>query len=318
MTTPFDIVAPPEIIAAFDYAKREGQWLVTICPNCGKGPRDRKLRAGIYKGKPWWGCMRCHCEKEFWDRKKAQRMPLKYDPARAQRDEIELRMWALTIWEKTSAIKPGDPVDRYLREQRKLKPIGREWPTELRWGRIWHSGMKRDYDGMVAAVRDVAGGFLGIHRTYLLPDGQRADGKDVPTEFRLSDAKKAAASITGGAIRLGFDPLADTIGVAEGIESALALCMRLDFPCWSTVSANGMRALRVPSEIRKVIIGPDLGDPGGKDGHGKHEGMNAAFDLRRRLLEEAKQQQRRLAVEIMPPPFTDRGDWADWAKLQKA
>lgn len=312
-----DLLAPPEIIAAFEYARREGQWLVTCCPKCGKGPRDRKLRAGIYMGKPWWGCMRCHCEKEYWDRRKAERMKLKYDATSVARDENRLWLWALKAWEKTSTIKPGDPVDRYLREQRHLEPIGPYWPAELRWGRIWHSESKREYDGMVAAVRNVAGSFMGIHRTYLLPDGRRADDKSAPSELRVREAKKSAAPISGGAVRCGFDADADTIGVAEGIESTLAFCMRLGFPCWSTLSANGMRQLVVPKEIRKVIIGPDLGDPGGKNGYGRHEGMNAAGELLQRLQKEAEEKQRRIEVEIMSPPFSDRGDWADWAKMRK-
>ena len=56
----FEIKAPPEILAALENGRREGSWIAATCPIC----QGHSLRAGVVKGKPWWGCMRCHREKD--------------------------------------------------------------------------------------------------------------------------------------------------------------------------------------------------------------------------------------------------------------
>jgi putative DNA primase/helicase len=311
----FEINAPPEILAALERGKRCSFGIEAVCPKCGRGPRDRKLRAGILRsgplaGKMWWDCMRCRCKKDYSTAQRTARLRMRFDAAQAKADDKRSREQALSIWECTSAIRPADPVDRYLREQRSLRPFfGETWPVDLRWGRLeyWDDdGNLRVYDGMVAAVRDSAGNFMGIHRTYLLPDGRRIDGKDVPRHFWRKQAKKAKGPIFGGAIRLGPD--ADTVGVGEGIESALGFAMRLGHTCWATVSAKGMRALVVPKSICKIVIGPDIGD---KD----DAGFDAALHLQQRMRIQA-QRGRVIDAELLLPPLCEKGDWADWAKNQ--
>lgn len=310
-----EIKAPPEIVAAFQGARRTGGgFFETLCPNCAGGHRRRKktLRAGFLHGKPWWGCMRCECHKEYAAARRTEYVRFQYSSEQAAQDEKQIREWALRIWERSSIVKPGDPVDRYLREQRNLRPLKNAWPETLHYARIKHSHTKRTYDGMVAVVHSEFGMFMGIHRTFLLEDGRRADSEDVPQGIRVDDAKMTAGSILGGAIRLGVDPLADTIGVAEGIESALAFSLVLGFPCWSTVSAAGMHEVRISKEIRRVLVGFDV-DPL-KVVNGRtigRAGFRAAMDLRKRLIDQADKEQRRLVVDLKPPPLNE-GDWADW------
>jgi putative DNA primase/helicase len=314
-----EIKAPPEIIAAFNSGdcRRSAGWYETYCVVCDPDHRRRgrrTLRAGIFRGRPWWGCMRCHCEKDFAAARRTAWLRLQNDATSTAADERRLRERAMQIWEQSSELRLGDPGDLYLR-RRCITPVGSCWSHELhRHPRVWHSETKRHYDALVAPVRNVANGFIALMRIYVMPDGRRADDPSLPRELRVIQAKKAIGSVRGGAVRLGLDSNADTLGIAEGIESALALSMRLQLPCWSTISSGGMKNLQLPKDIRRVIIGPDIGDPGGKNGRGKHEGMKAAIALRERLLAEAKKDGRRLVVELKVPPVNERGDWADWAK----
>lgn len=300
---------PVEVIEAAKFGRRSGLWIRAKCPFCD--PEGRK-RPNLAVGERGWLCHACHAEEREHDERQRMRVRLG-DPRSAAADERRRREIAMQLWENTSTLQSGDPVDLYL-QRRKLVLKG--FPVDLRRARLKHPENNRHYTAMVAAVRDVAGGLVAVHRTFLLDDGTRADGKTVPRQLQVENAKLSLGPLGGGAaIRLGSDPNADSIGVAEGIESALGFAMRLQLPCWSTVSADGMKSLRIPKDVRRVLIGPDIGDPGNaKTGYGKHAGMKAAVALRERLLAEAKRDNRRLVVELKPPPLGDRGDWADWAK----
>ncbi|HEV2285204.1 MAG TPA: primase-helicase zinc-binding domain-containing protein, partial [Steroidobacteraceae bacterium] len=78
----------------------------------------------------------------------------------------------------------------------------------------WHDGQHARYPGLVAEVRDIAGALVTAHVTYL------EHGRKIAAE----DARKLLSPCTGRtgcAVRLL--PLAgDTLGIAEGIETALS------------------------------------------------------------------------------------------------
>jgi RecA-family ATPase len=76
----------------------------------------------------------------------------------------------------------------------------------------------------VAAIRDVDGALIGIHRTYLDPmkpekwvDPAEAD---LPEKDRRNSAKKVLGRAQGGLIRFG--QVGDKLAVGEGIETTLA------------------------------------------------------------------------------------------------
>lgn len=121
---------------------------------------------------------------------------------------------------------------------------------------------KRGYCGMVAIVRNAAGEQIGIHRTFLLDDGS---GKAPP-------GKKMLGHIKGGAVRLAAID-AGHIGIAEGIETALAVEAIFDESCWAALSAGNMIDWEWPAETRSVKIFADAGEAG----------MNAAQALAARL-----------------------------------
>jgi hypothetical protein len=106
---------------------------------------------------------------------------------------------------------------------------------------------------LLAAVRDVTGKFVGVHRTYLRRDGSgKAD---------IEPAKASLGPVRGGAVRL--TPLENVLAagalvVAEGIETAASAGLLLDLPAWAAVFAGNMKSgLTLPTGVRKVIIAAD-------------------------------------------------------------
>ena len=75
----------------------------------------------------------------------------------------------------------------------------------------------------------------GIHRTFLLDDGSA----------KAPPGKKMLGPVAGGSVRL-FPMTPDGhLGIAEGIETALAAHRIFGIPVWAALSADGVRALAV-------------------------------------------------------------------------
>jgi hypothetical protein len=86
---------------------------------------------------------------------------------------------------------------------------------------------------MVSAVQNATGRLSAVHRTFLRPDGAgKADVK--PQRMMLG-------ACAGGAVRL--TPVAATLQVAEGIETALAVLSATKQPTWAAGSAPALAAL---------------------------------------------------------------------------
>jgi putative DNA primase/helicase len=97
----------------------------------------------------------------------------------------------------------------------------------------------------------------GIHRIYLKDDGSWHTGD-----------KMMLGPVDGGVVMLA--PMTDdgTLGIAEGIETAAAAMQMTGIPCWSTLSAGGMRKLaawiseRGSGNVRRLVIFADIGSDG--------------------------------------------------------
>lgn len=112
---------------------------------------------------------------------------------------------------------------------------------------------KRGWCGMVGIVRDGTGGPTGgIHRTYLLDDGSA----------KAPPGKKMLGPIAGGSIGLAPFPEDGRIGVAEGIETALAAMRIFGIPTMAALSADGLRRWQWPAGTTHVTIFADAGDAG--------------------------------------------------------
>jgi putative DNA primase/helicase len=147
---------------------------------------------------------------------------------------------------------------------------------------------------MVALVTDTEGAPVTVHRTYLTPDGRKAP---VPNPKKLMGYP--GHRLIGGAIRL-FAP-GPVLGVAEGIETALAVHLRTGMPVWSAVSANLLERLEQPTKTSQVVIWADRDR--------SRAGEAAAMALRKRLLPRGIS----VAVHLPPVPIPAGAKGVDWA-----
>jgi len=97
---------------------------------------------------------------------------------------------------------------------------------------------------MVAAVEHVEYGITGVQRTWIALDGSAKASLD-PVRF-------STGPVSGGAVRLA--PAAETLMVAEGIETALSAMTATAMPAWAALGTSGMKALILPPIVKTVII----------------------------------------------------------------
>jgi len=152
------------------------------------------------------------------------------------------------------------------------------------------------YPAMVALVTDAEGAPVTVHRTYLTPDGRKAP---VPAPKKLMGYP--GERLVGGAIRL-FAP-EPVLGVADGIETALAVHLKTGMPVWSAISAKLLERLELPAQTSLVVIWADRDRSGA--------GEATAMRLRQRLLRRGIS----VAVHLPPGPIPARAKGLDWADV---
>jgi putative DNA primase/helicase len=127
-----------------------------------------------------------------------------------------------------------------------------------------------------------------IHRTFLSDLSEKADIKEPK---KLMPALK---KMSGGAIRL-FDPTEEGhVGLAEGIETALAVRQMMNIPCWSSVSSTLMEKFEPPKNIKHLHIF--------SDNDFNYAGQKASFILANRVIIQKKI---KASVYIPDKPGTD-------------
>jgi len=145
-------------------------------------------------------------------------------------------------------------------------------------------GFRGRHPAVVAPVVGPGGEVQSAHRIYVA---------DVPTRKKLMPA---VATVKGAAVRL-FD-YADELGVAEGVETAMAAHQMFCVPTWATISAGGMEAFTPPAGLSKLIIFAD--------NDSSFTGQRAGFALAHRLRRERPE----IEVEVSIPSQPE-SDWLD-------
>lgn len=161
------------------------------------------------------------------------------------------------------------PLQLYLK-RRAIADVDESFLKDLRFERRFFDCESRQWlPAMLAAVRDISGQLVTLHRTLLTADGRKAD-VDVPKRLmRLPEGR----TITGCAIRFG-EPH-EVLAVAEGIETALSVVVATGLPCWACICAHGLEVVEIPDSAREVMIFAD------KDR--SRTGIRAALSLQARL-----------------------------------
>ena len=196
------------------------------------------------------------------------------------------REWqAKQVWQAALPIE-GTIAEKYLRGRGISCPL----PETMRFApECWHASAQR----LPALICFVEGARFALHRTYLLPDGSgKADVKP---------SKAMLGRVQGGAVRLSYRHQA--LAVGEGIETALSLaCGFLDAPAsvWATLSASGMKTLKLPANPSRLTIATD----------GEKAGREAGYVLAERADALGWQ------VSLLPAP--DGLDWNDVLQMKGA
>lgn len=207
-------------------------------------------------------------------------------PAKSDRSDDDKLAALRRAFKESRPIQREDEACRYL--------AGRglalyDLPESIRT----HPGMAYHGDGkvtgtfavMLATVTSATGCAVSMHRTYI-QDCQKAP---VPAPKKLMQGLPLA----GAAIRL--TPVSRSLGIAEGVETALAAYELFEVPTWSCISTSGIELFEPPQGVEHVIIFAD---------HDKNfAGQAAAFRAAHRLALKAYE------VEVIVPP--DHGDWLD-------
>lgn len=157
----------------------------------------------------------------------------------------------------------------------------------------YHPALEHPPSGMVgpalvALVTDaITGTPLTLHRTWICANGSKAPL--APPRMLLAGHRKR-----GGVVRLWPDEAVTTsLGIAEGIESALSLAHTFT-PVWACIDASNLAEFPVLEGIECLTIGAD-NDP---------VGIAAASACKERWIRAG-----RMARIVMPPtPGTDLND----------
>lgn len=143
-----------------------------------------------------------------------------------------------------------------------------------------HKKFKGYYFAILARFRCANGTPGSILRIYITRNGAKLKLPDL----EVTDAKKMMSynedvPLTGGAIRLGpVPPIPRILGIAEGLETALAATELDGIICWAAFTAQMLETFEPPAGVEKVVIYADLDR--------SNRGYEAALKLIERLWDQ--------------------------------
>lgn len=262
---------------------------VKVCPFCHPDTSDPANQWKLYvkQGDGVYYCHRCHAKGSWASYLKTLEQ--------ARKDERIVSVWAETV---SSSDERGGPLRDYLKN-RGLDGAAFVESLRLHLEYPYYDPASRrrlgHFPTVVGRITDPGGTMIGIQRIFLTRDGLKAD---------VPEPKKCLGSIKGGAVHLGTPTT--TLGVAEGIETGLAVMLATKMPIWAAVSATGMESLLVPDQVKHVFVWADL-DRGGA-------GLRAAERLAHRMRED-----RRVVCILLPAgPIPDGEKSLDWLDVYNA
>jgi putative DNA primase/helicase len=271
----------------------------TACPMCGGKDRyrftDNKQRGN-------WICNQCGhgdgfdlLKKVFgWDflraKEEIQRVigTARLQVVRNERSEVEIKAAIRKTLLEAKTVVQGDPVWTYLNRRTGISTV----PRDIRFHpSLWHAEAETRFPAMLAVLRYPNGIGATVHRTYLTAEGNKAPVEKVKKLM-------SGLPINSSCVRLSeIEPL---IGVAEGIETALAASIVFGFPVWAATSAQVLEKWEPPEGIQEIVICGDNDT--------SYAGQAASFNLAKRL----KTKGFAVSVEIPDP---EDSDWVDALKV---
>jgi putative DNA primase/helicase len=177
----------------------------------------------------------------------------------------------------------GDPVWTYLNRRTGIEIV----PQDLKYHPALMHSSGGKYPAMVAVMRGPDGQGISVHRTYLTADGQKAN---VTPNKKFMQGKP----LNGSSVRLGA--MVERVGIAEGIETALAASWLFSLPMVAATNATLLDVWMPPKPVKEVLICADH--------DASYTGHAAAYSLAKRLVRLGYK------VEVTAPEKVDT-DFAD-------
>ena len=208
------------------------------------------------------------------------------------RNKIDPRPLLNKLWLLSDPLTGSDMVSKYLHSRGLVLT-----PRNIRINTsCYEPDSSKRMTAMVARIQNAAGKPISLHRTYL-ENGSKAE---------ILAAKKimpGTESLQGSAVRLfsSQDKLfwPGILGIAEGIETAIACAHHFQIATWACISSTLMPSWLPPEQVREVYV---FGD-----NDANYAGQEAAYRLAHILHRKG------LIVKVMIPD--DVGDFADvWLK----
>jgi putative DNA primase/helicase len=216
-------------------------------------------------------------------------------PSDGAMDITEQKNAMRRTWLRSLELNGRDVASRYLKGRSLVLP---QWPPCLRWVvelPYWLDREKLGYfPAMLARFVAPDEQSANILRTYLIEPGRKAD---------VPEARKMMAGPVpyGGAVRLA--PAAEVMGVAEGIETALAASILHGMPVWATLSTAGLLRFQPPAACKKLLIFADKDE--------QFAGEAAATALAHRLMTAKLRIEADVKVPDHDAPVRVKTDWND-------
>ncbi len=172
----------------------------------------------------------------------------------------------LALLRSSCAVADCSPVVRYL-ASRHLWPLSEGHSLRAHVAvDYWNEGQRVGrFPALLAPVVDRDGVLASLHVTYL--DGQ---GR------KLSDhePRKLLGKLNGHeACAVRLMPAGETLGIAEGIETALSASVLHGVPVWAALNTALLAKFEPPPAVARIVIFADRDAPG----------LEAAISLRERL-----------------------------------
>lgn len=218
-------------------------------------------------------------------------------------------------WSTALPLTGADPASRYLQMRVPGCDVSR-LSSSLRFHRgmqYWEADEKGKFHKrgyfpvLLGRAVDGANNPITCHRTYLSRDGKKAPFENVKKQM------KGVRKLDGAAIRVVTVPDSRVLGLAEGIENAVAVATasRYRFNIWSLVNCQNLEVADIPKGMfDKVIIYADHDKLDPK--HNRRPGEHHARLLKARL------EQAGFEVELKIPPV-EGTDFADmWVEIYTA
>lgn len=258
---------------------RDGRPLVHCFAGCSQADVIQALKArGLWEGDG------------VKDPSYPQGYTVKHD-RHSDKDDRERQNLARDLWERADRIT-GTKAEDYLRS-RGIRPRLSGWPDALGYlPRLAHSEAKKQFPVMLAALTTGSGELVAVQRTWLDETGH---GK-APVE----QAKKTLGQMGRAAVRLGTPT--HTLGLAEGVETALSASQIYGIPVWATLSANRLGKVEIPQGVTALYIFADKGEVG----------MSCAIEA------ADIYERQNLTVDVLPPHVHHGDSHSDYNDVVRA